>query len=102
MPVSKILELHSRNGRSLVEIGLNEAALPLAAAKAALDLFALERWCVLGGDVYQFTEDDRFESIYEDWFYEGENVDESVDVARNFISSLGFRPVYIVFVLASR
>jgi hypothetical protein len=102
MSVSKILELYACSGRSLIENGLNEAALPLAIAETALDLFVSERWRVLGGDVYQLTEDDRFESTYEDWFYEGENVSESIEVARDFISNLGSRPVYIVFVLATR
>jgi hypothetical protein len=102
MSASKILELYARMGRSLIGNGLNEAALPLAAAEAALELFAQQRWRVLGGDVYQLSEGDRFESTYEDWFYEGEDVDGSIAVARNYVSSLGTRPVYIVFVVAAR
>jgi hypothetical protein len=102
MSASKILELYAREGRSLIDNGLNEAVLPLAAAETALALFAKQRWRVLGGDVYQLTEGDRFESTYEDWFYEGDDADESVAVARNFINGLGTRPVYIVFVVAAR
>lgn len=102
MPVSKILELYARDGRSFVENGLSEAALPLADADVALELFRQHRWRVLGGDIYQLAEDGRFVSTYEDWFYAGKSVDESVAVARDFMCSLAGWPVYIVFVVDDR
>jgi hypothetical protein len=102
MPVSKILELYARSGRSLIDNGLNEAALPVAETDVALELFGQQRWRVLGGDVYHLTAEGRFESTYENWFYEGESVEESVVVARDFINCLAGRPVYIVFVVDDR
>lgn len=102
MPVSKILELYARSGRSLIDNGLNEAALPVADADVALELFGQQRWRVLGGDVYHLTAEDRFESTYENWFYEGKSVEESVVVARDFITCLAGRVVYIVFVVDDR
>ncbi|WP_156955085.1 Imm40 family immunity protein [Paraburkholderia caledonica] len=102
MPVSKILELYARNGHSLIDNGLNEAALPLADADTALQLFSQQRWHVLGGDVYRLDESGRFEPTYENWFYDGVDGLQSVAVARDFVSGLAGRPVYIVFVVEDR
>jgi len=99
MPVSKILELYARLGRSLNENGLCEAALPVSEANIALKLFRQQRWRVLGGDVYRLTDEGRFEPTYENWFYEGKDVEESVIAARDFIDGLAGRAVYIVFVV---
>lgn len=102
MPVSKILELYARSGQSLIENGLNEAALPVNEADVALNLFEQQRWRVLGGDVYHLTDAGRFESTYENWSYEGKSADESVAVARDFVDGLAGRSVYIVFVVDDR
>lgn len=100
MSVSKILELYARHGRSLIDNGLSEAALPVSEADVALVLFGQQRWRVLGGDVYRLTDDGRFESTYENWSYEGKSVDESIVVARAFIDGLAGKSVYLVFVVA--
>ncbi|QHP92741.1 hypothetical protein EFP18_11120 [Burkholderia glumae] len=102
MQVSKILELYARHGRSLLDNGLCEAALPVSEAGVALELFGQQRWRVLGGDVYHLTDDGRFESTYENWSYEGKGAAESVVVARDFIDCLAGRSVYIVFVVDDR
>jgi hypothetical protein len=102
MPISKILELYARCGRSLAEKGLHEAALPLSEASTALTLFAQQRWLVLGGDVYTQTDSGQFESTYENWFYEGKNAEDSVSVARHFMDGLAGRGVHVVFVLEGR
>ena len=99
MPISKILELYTRSGQSLIENGLNEAALPVREAGVALNLFEQQRWRVLGGDVYHLTDAGRFESTYENWSYEGHSADESVAVAREFIEGLAGRSAHIVFVV---
>ncbi len=102
MPISKILELYTRSGRSLIDNGLNEAALPLIAADTALQLFGQQRWRVLGGDIYRLVDDGRLESTYENWSYEGTSGEESIIVARDFIRGLAGREVYIVFVVDDR
>jgi hypothetical protein len=99
MPISKILELYARSGRSLISKGFNEAALPLADAHVALELFNEQRWRVLGGDVYRMTKDGEFELTYEDWFYDGESVAQSVGLAYEVVNRLAGQPVYIVFVV---
>jgi hypothetical protein len=100
MSVSKILELYSRFGRSLVGSGLYEAALPVGETSVVLELFAQHRWRVLGGDVYRIDDADCFEPTYDNWFCEDKNVEVSISVARSFIANLTDRSVYIVFVIA--
>ncbi len=103
MSISKILNLYARSGRSLEDIGLREAALSLSDAKLALDLFAGQKWLVLGGDVYRASSDKRrLEPAHENWFYEGSNVDEGISVARDFLYSLRGRPLFVVFVVNDR
>ena len=102
MPIADILELYARVGRSLQGNGLKEAALPAADGEAALRLFAYEKWRVLGGDVYKLTARNELEPTYENWAYQGEDIDESIEVASDFVRGLVSRPVFIVFVIASR
>jgi hypothetical protein len=99
MPVAKILDLYAQSGKSLIDSGLNEAALPVSDAGAALELFGQQRWRVLGGDIYDLTDSGRLVSTCEYWFYEGKSVEESIVVARDFIDCLAGRSVYIVFVV---
>lgn len=102
MSIANILELYARVGRSLQANGLNEAALPAIDSEAALRLFAYEKWRVLGGDVYKMTDRNELEPTYENWSYEGVDVNESIDVASAFIRGLASGPVFIVFVIAPR
>jgi hypothetical protein len=99
MPLSKILELYARSGRSLIDNGLSEAVLPVAVADAALELFSQQRWRVLGGDVYHLTAEGMFEPTYENWFYEGKSVEESIGIAHNFIDRLTGQSMFVVFVI---
>jgi hypothetical protein len=102
MPVSEILELYSRCGRSLINNGLKEAALPLSEAAHALDLFFEHQWVVLGGDIYKEGVEGRMESTYENWFYEGGDPKESAVVARNYLSSFTSGSLSVVFVVECR
>jgi hypothetical protein len=99
MSISKIFELYARSGRSLIDNGLNEAVLPLSEARIALDLFDQQRWYVLGGDVYRLKYDNKFESTYENWSYDGKSEKESIVIARNFVDNLVGQSVYVVFVV---
>lgn len=84
-------------------MGLKEAALYLSEAGQALDLFAGQKWLVLGGDVYRATSDGRsLEPTYDNWFYEGNNVDEGISAARDFLHSLRDRSLFVVFVVTGR
>ncbi|KVL46565.1 hypothetical protein WT01_36480 [Burkholderia cepacia] len=102
MLVSKILELYARRGRSLIDNGLYEAALPESEADGALELFGQQRWRVLGGDIYCLTDDGLFESAYENRSYEGKSAEESIVVARDFIGCLAGKAMYVVFVVEDR
>lgn len=47
--LNEIFEIYSRQGESLIGIGIREAALPVPAAIDILNLFINERILVLGG-----------------------------------------------------
>jgi hypothetical protein len=100
MAIAQILDLYARSGRSLVDIGINAAALPIGEADAALNLFGQLGWRVLGGDVYALSKSDRLEPTYDNWFYNGNNAHESVVKARGYLQTLRNVQVYIVFVIA--
>ncbi len=97
--ISKILELYARHGRSLADLGLHKAALPVNQTDVVLSLFCQQGWRVLGGDIYRLASDGRLELSDENWFYEGTSTKESVVVARNFIRSFSSTSVYVVFVV---
>ncbi|NYH26836.1 hypothetical protein [Paraburkholderia bryophila] len=103
MTISKILELYARSGRSLQDVGLNEAALGLSEAEQALDLFAGQKWLILGGDIYRASSDKQFLApAHENWFYEGSNVEEGIAVARDYLHSLRECSLFVVFVVTGR
>lgn len=103
MTISKILELYARSGRSLHDNGLHEAALGLPEARHALDLFAGQKWLILGGDVYRASQDAQgLEPAYENWSYEGRNFEEGIAQAREFLDSLRDPSMFIVFVVLDR
>ncbi|WP_312414438.1 Imm40 family immunity protein [Comamonas sp.] len=99
MNSGRIFELYARRGHSLIDHGLNEAALPINAAVEAIGLFSGGGWKILGGDVYSRSINKLFESTYENWFYSGDSCQESINLARAFIESLVDRDVYVVFVV---
>lgn len=99
MTSGRIFEIYARYGHSLIDHGLNEAALPINAAVEAIGLFSGGGWKILGGDVYSRSTDKSFESTYENWFYSGDDWQESINLARAFVDGLVGRDVYVVFVV---
>ena len=100
MAIAQILDLYARRGKSLADIGVNAAALPIGEADAALNLFCQLGWRVLGGDVYALSKWDQLEPTYDNWFYNGNNSHDSVVKARGYLQTLRNVQVYIVFVVA--
>lgn len=99
MTSGRIFELYARCGHSLMDYGLNEAALPVTFAVEAIELFSEGEWTILGGDIYSRSIDKSFESTYENWFYSGNDWQESVSLATAFVNGLFGRDVYVVFVV---
>jgi len=98
--VNKILELYSRCGKSLLDKGINDAALPMSVANEALELFAEAKWIVLGGDVYQY-ENNKMKNFYADWYCNLTVPSESCDYAKEHLSKLKGNNIYISFTIKS-
>ncbi|MBG9184018.1 hypothetical protein HNT85_10715, partial [Neisseria meningitidis] len=71
--LNEIFEIYSRQGESLIGIGIRKAALPVPIAIDILNLFINERILVLGGDIY-IKKDNYFYQTYDNWYYEGSNL----------------------------
>lgn len=98
--INKILELYSRCGKSLLENGIHDAALPISVANEALELFADAKWTVLGGDVYQY-ENNKMNNFYADWYCNIAASSESCDYAREHLSKLRGNNIYISFTISN-
>ena len=96
--LNEIFEIYSRQGESLIGIGIREAALPVPAAIDILNLFINERILVLGGDIY-VKKDNYFYQTYDNWYYEGSNLFNSIDKAMQYLSQIKLENAYVSFVL---
>jgi len=96
--ISKILELYSRCGKSLLNSGLNDAVLPLSVANEALVLFAEAKWLVLGGDVYLY-ENNEMRNFYADWYCNLTSSSESCDYAKEHLGKLSNENIYVSFTI---
>ncbi|WP_405471076.1 Imm40 family immunity protein (plasmid) [Morganella morganii] len=96
--VNKILELYSRCGKSLLDNGLNDAALPMYVTDQALELFVEAKWVVLGGDVYQY-EDNKMKNLYADWYCNFIASADSCNYAKEHLSKLKGDNIYISFTI---
>lgn len=94
--LNEIFEIYSRQGESLTGIGIREAALPVPAAIDILNLFINERILVLGGDIY-IKKDNYFYQIYNNWYYEGSNLFNSIDKAMHYFISNKIRECICIF-----
>ncbi len=96
--INKILELYARCGKSLLDNGLNDAALPMSVANEILDLFTEANWTVLGGDVYQY-ENNEMRNFYADWYCNLTASGESCDYAREHLGKLRGDNIYVSFTI---
>lgn len=94
--LNEIFEIYSRQGESLTGIGIREAALPVPAAIDILNLFINERILVLGGDIY-IKKDNYFYQIYDNWYYKGSNLFNSIDKAMHYFISNKIRECICIF-----
>lgn len=97
--LNEIFEIYSRQGESLIGIGIREAALPVPAAIDILNLFINERILVLGGEIFISKKDNYFYQIYDNWYYEGSNLFNSIDKAMHYLSQIKLENAYVSFVL---
>lgn len=98
--INRILELYSRYGKSLLDNGINDAALPMSVAHEALELFVEAKWTVLGGDVYQYKNNE-MHNFYADWYCNIALSSDSCDYAKEHLSKLKDDNIYISFTIKS-
>ena len=97
--MNPILELYSRLGESLKSMGIEESVLPMSAANSALDIYEANNNLVLGGDIYIKKSSGSFELLYANWFYEGDNIEDSINKARGYLKQFNGKDLYVSFVL---
>ena len=78
--------------------GINDAVLPMSVTNEALELFLEAKWTVLGGDVYQY-ENNEMKNFYADWYCNIQIPSESCDYAKDHLSKLGFENLYVSFTI---
>ncbi len=100
MTYSKLLEFYARRGQSLCGFGINEAVLPLESSEVALLIFSELGLCILGGDIYKRLDEDSFNPTYENWYFEGNDVDESISKARTYLGNLTGEQLYVSFIVS--
>lgn len=96
--INKILELYARCGKSLLDKGVDDAVLPLSVVYEVLELFSEAKWTVLGGDVYQY-ENNNMKNFYADWYCNLISPSESCDYAKEHLSTLRGDNIYISFTI---
>lgn len=96
--INKILELYSRYGKSLLDKGIGDAALPISVVDQALDLFSESHWVILGGDVYK-CEDNSMNNIYADWHCNLSDSSGSCNYAKEHLQKLNCENIYVSFTI---
>ncbi|MBT1428277.1 MULTISPECIES: Imm40 family immunity protein [Pectobacteriaceae] len=96
--INKILELYARCGKSLLDDGINDAALPISVVNEALELFEKAKWTVLGGDVYQY-ENNKMNNFYADWYCNLVTPSDSCNHAREHLRKLHGNNIYVTFTI---
>lgn len=97
--IEQIFELYARCGNSLKDNGINEAALPLNGVEYALELFLKSGLLILGGDVYEKDSSGNITYAYASWSYDGTNVLNSVEEARNYLNQFSDTKLLVSFVV---
>lgn len=97
--MGQILEFYSSLGESLENNGIDEKVLPINEANTMLALYLSNNVLVLGGDLYVKKLEKGFELFYAYWFYEGDNVKDSITKAKNYSRQFGRKDLYISFVV---
>lgn len=97
--MNQILEFYSRLGESLKNNGINEKALPISETNTILDIYLSNHFLVLGGDIYVKKINGSFELFYADWFYEGDNIEDSITKAKKYLRQFSRKDLYVSFVV---
>lgn len=96
--IGLILDIYTRFGKSLFEIGVHEAALPIEKSKQIVELARKSGLIILGGDVYLEDNDGNIHNTYDSWHCNLNRPEDSAIVAHDYIEGIHGKGKYIVFV----
>ena len=63
-----------------------------------LELYKNNRVLILGGDIYIKNSCKNFAPFYENWFYEGNNFENSIIKAKDYLRMFKGKDLYVCFV----
>lgn len=93
----KIIDFYAKYGHSLKGVGISGSVIQLALVPKFFVVCQKEQLLVLGGDVY--IKRHKFITTNDNWYYEGDNVLESIETARRYLNRLTENGLYICFVV---
>lgn len=97
--INQITEIYARSGKSLINQGIKEGVLPISEVDNFLSILGKSKFIILGGDIYKKTPVN-FEHTYENWFYNGQDSEESIIIAKEYLSRfLEDENLFISFIL---
>ena len=96
---TKILDFYIKAGISLESEGINEFVIPLELIQDFFVLCDVEKILILGGDIYENLQDGQFVATYDNWYYEGYNFSESIEMANIYLNKLNGENLYVSFIL---
>lgn len=96
--MNRILDLCSHLGESLKGNGIENFAFPMREVDSILELYKTNRVLVLGGDIYIKNSSEDFAPFYGNWFYEGDNVEDSIIEAKDYLRMFKGKDLYVCFV----
>ncbi|ARB67592.1 hypothetical protein C0145_08815 [Moraxella catarrhalis] len=95
----KILDFYIKVGSNLESKGINEFVMPLELIQDFFVLCNDEKILILGGDIYEKLQDGQFVATYDNWYYEGYNFSESIEMANIYLNKLNEENLYVSFIL---
>ena len=96
--MNRILDLCSHLGESLRGNGIEFFAFPIHEVDSVLEVYRTNRVLILGGDIYIKNSSENFASFYENWFYEGSSVEDSIIKAQDYLRMFKGKDLYVCFV----
>ncbi|MFC0821253.1 Imm40 family immunity protein [Moraxella marmotae] len=82
--LNSLLDFYAQNGVSLSEQGLKESVIQINRIDELLNLCSDLGLVILGGDMYRKT-DKEFLPTYDNWYYDGDDMHQSIIEARQYI-----------------
>ena len=96
--MNRILDLCSHLGESLRGNGIENFAFPIHEVDSVLEVYRTNRVLILGGDIYIKNSSENFAPFYENWFYEGNSVENSIIKAQEYLRIFKGKDLYVCFV----